>query len=171
MKMLLVSVILFATTLSQAQNEGTPIYAKLNLETVTRNMSTINPRFNLVSASNLTFNSRLIELTLEKRMPTCASGMMCIQMMPAPLKVKLPVVEVVNTGCSIRYIAKTITEMAGVVQEEIVIEDYSHSTCEFVLKAIGTVTYSATGISSLTKAPETATAQFFVNGEFVRTAN
>lgn len=172
MKSVLISVLLVIGSFAKADGlyeaASAPISASLNVSGITRNMTLINPRFNSVTGAQITFNAKTVQLTVNKAMPRCAPGMMCIQVMPAPLQVRLAVVQVINTGCSTKYVATTPADVKTTVYEEVTIEDFSFSKCEMVLNSLGTVTYKATGISSLSKQQETATAIFNVQGEFIR---
>ena len=147
---------------------GAPIYANLEIVSVSRNMTTINPYFSKVVSAAVQFNSKSLTLTLDKGMPNCAPGMMCIMAMPMPLVIELDVVNVEQKDCSIVYTAATPADIKSAIYEMVTVEDYSHSTCEMLYTSVGTVTYSVTGISALTKKQETAKATFQVDGEFVR---
>ncbi len=168
MKTVLISLLLLISTAAQAA----PIFANLEVVGISRNMTTVNPKFNLLTSANITINAKSIELTLNKRMPQCAAGMMCIQVMPAPLKISLTVTKVEQMPCSLKYTASTSLDALTQNHEEVVVEDFTNSTCNtLVAQPIGTVTYKVTGISSLSKMQETAQANFVVNGEFVRAQN
>jgi hypothetical protein len=167
-KTVLISLLVLISTAAQAA----PIFANLEVLGISREMTTVNPKFYLVSSANLTINTKSIELTLNKRMPQCAAGMMCIQVMPAPIKISLTVTKVEQTPCSLKYTASTSLDALTQNQEEVVVEDFTKSTCKtLIAQPIGTVTYKVTGISSLTKMQETAQANFVVNGEFVKAQN
>lgn len=178
MKAILISLVLLATTTIKAETTdirfgGTdaPIFARLDLAGITRNMTLINPRFSGITAASLTFNNKSLTLTLNKSMPKCAQGMMCIQVMPAPMIVTLDVVTVERTKCSVVYTATTPTNVKSMISEVVTVEDYTDSTCPITIASVGLVTYKVRGVSSLTKQPETATANFYVIGQFIRAQN
>ncbi len=177
MKAILISLLVLAVTITKAEEissarPSAPTTAQLSISGITRNMTTINPRFSLVSSGSITFNQKSLSLTLNKRMPPCEPGMMCIQVMPTPLNIKLYVTRIEVTQCSVKYIATTASNVKSGVSEVVTVEDFSYSKCERIaLNSAGTVSYSVTGISSLTNQEETATANLLVDGEFVRAQN
>ena len=180
MKILLVTIAFFATISAHANisiltadttSTAAPQTASLNLASITRNMTTINPRFVSIKGASLTFNSKTLNMTINRGMLPCPAGELCAQVMPAPIQVNLPVVQVVNTPCSVKYIAQTPADTSSTIFEEVTVEDFSFSRCEMLLNTVGKVTYKVTGVSSLTKQPETATANFSVSGQFIRAEN
>lgn len=176
MKSVLISVMLvIASVAAKAEviyeSASAPVFANLSLNGFSRNMSLVNPRFHSVTHAAITFNSKTVQLTVNKSMPPCGAGMMCIQVMPAPLQIELTVVQVINNGCSTKYIATTPANIKTTVYEVITIEDFSASKCDMYLSSVGKVTYEATGVSSLSKQQETATAIFHVQEQFIRAMN
>lgn len=180
MKTVFVTLLILISTTAAANQEfrfgggSAPIFAKLEINGISRNMTTINPKFSLVTTASVTFTSKTLDLTLNKRMPQCGPGMMCIQVMPAPLRIKLSVTKVEQLPCSVKYFAKTPSDVVTQVQEEVVVEDFSLNKCAQTTDkpyTYGTVSYKATGISSLTKMQESAEAHFTVIGDFVRAVN
>ncbi|MBY0554497.1 hypothetical protein K2P97_08210 [bacterium] len=181
MKAVLVSLLVLISTAAKANqeirfdpNNTPPISAKLAINGISRNMTTINPKFALVVTANVTFNNKTLDLTLTKRMPQCGAGMMCIQVMPAPLRIKLNVTKVEQLPCSTKYFASTPSDVRTLVYEQVVVEDFSSKQCPQTMDkpyTFGTVSYKATGISSLTKVKESAEAHFTVVGDFVRAVN
>lgn len=152
---------------------GAPIFANLLLEGVSRNMTHVNPRMNSFSAANLTFNRKNLELSFDRRMLQCPPNFMCAMVMPPPIKIKLTISKIENTDCSIIYTAHTPAGIESNIYEEVVVEDFTFSKCAESLqlpKRAGAVSYKVTGISSLTKMQETATAHFSV-AKFVRAVN
>ena len=147
-----------------------PIFAKLDVDGVSSNMPFVNPRFGLISQAHINIDENAIELTLTKRMPECPLGRLCPQIMPSPVSVYLSIISVIRTECSTKYIAATPGDVEDYLHEEVVVEDFSYTTCELSMKyrASGIITYKVTGISSLTQRTDTAGARFFVNGGFVR---
>lgn len=181
MKSVLVSLLVLISTAAKANQEirfdpsnTPPIFAKLAIGGITRNMTTINPKFALVTTASVTFNNKTLDLTLNKRMPHCATGMMCIQVMPAPLRIHLEVNKVEQLPCSTKYFASTPSNVRALVYEQVVVEDFSLKQCPQTTDkpyTMGTVSYKATGVSSLTKMQESAEANFTVIGDFVRAVN
>lgn len=182
MKTVLISLLLLIATNTQAEVAdvvaspgGAPTFAHLQVEQITRNITTINPRFNRVTSAHVVFNLKNLTLTLNRAMPLCGPEMMCIQVMPAPLEVKLAVVSVKKTACSVIYTAVTPPNVMSRLHEEVVIEDLTNSDCPTAMvlpQTSGYVTYKVTGISNLTKEQETATARFSVDDQgFVRAVN
>jgi hypothetical protein len=168
MKALLISLFMLTAVSTQAQ---TQLAAHLSLANLTRNMTAINPQFRSPAAAQIIFDEQTAELTVNRSMPPCAPGMMCIQVMPAPLAIHLEVVQIVKNGCSVKYIAATPANVKTNVYEEVTIEDFTNSPCEMVLSSMGTVSYKVTGVSSLSQHPETATANFVVQGDFLKDLN
>lgn len=180
MKSVILSALLIMASTSQAMivhvtETSAPIFAGLNLIGSSRNLSTVNSRLSLISSGEVTFNDKTLTLVLVKRMPPCPEGKMCIEMMPAPVKVKLPVVRVVANQCAIMYVAKMPSNAQSGLTEEVVVMDYTFSKCAQTMDkpyTAGKVTYKVTGVSSLTKAVETGTAEFNVNESgFLRAQN
>ncbi len=182
MKTILISLLLLVATNTHAEVAdvvaspgGAPIFAQLQVEQITRNMTTINARFNRVTSAHLVFNLKNLTLTLNRAMPHCGPEMMCVQVMPAPLEIKLAVVSVKKTACSVIYTAVTPPNVLSRIHEEVVVEDLSNSVCETAMvypQTSGHVTYKVTGISNLTKQQETANARFSVDAQgFVRAVN
>lgn len=170
MKSVIILLSLLAGT-AFAQNSA-PIFAKLQVSGVTRNMTTINPRFSSISSAHVTFNNKSLQLTLTKRMPACHN--ICAMVMPAPVEIKLQVIEVVRTECSVQYLAVTPANVLSAVYEEVMIEDFTNSKCMTTMDVRytpGTLTYKVTGVSSLSRQTETATAHFNVDGDFIRALN
>ncbi len=98
MKTILISLLLLVATNTQAEVAdvvaspgGAPTFANLQVEQITRNMTTINPRFNRVTSAHVVFNQKNLTLTLNRAMPQCGPNMMCIQVMPAPLRISLSI--------------------------------------------------------------------------------
>lgn len=182
MKTILISLLMLVATSANAEISnivatpgGAPIFANLQIEQITRNMTTVNPRFNRVTSAHIVFNKKSLSLTLNRSMPYCGPEMMCIQVMPAPLEVKLTVVKVEQTQCAVIYTAVTPAHIKSMVHEEVVVEDLTFSKCPTTMmlpQSSGYVTYSVTGVSNLTRQQETATAKFSVDAEgFVRAVN
>lgn len=149
----------------------TAVTAQLKLNSVTPNMTSLNARFYSVASAQVTFNQKNLELTVERHMPRCAPNMMCMMVMPAPVTVRLEVVQIIETGCSVKYIAQTPADAPKNVFEEIIVEDFSSTKCEMALSATGFITYKITGESTQTKLADTATAIFSVQGQFNRETN
>lgn len=180
MKSLILSLLLVVSGTVQAQlmhviESSAPIYAGLNLNSISRNMTLVNSRLSLVSSASVTFNDKNLTLVFVKRMPPCPAGMACVQMMPAPVTVKLPVVKVTTSQCSITYTALTPADSKTGLTEEVTVRDFTYSQCAHTMDmpyVAGTVTYKATGLSALSKQVEQATAQFNVNESgFLRAQN
>lgn len=151
-----------------------PIFANLQLNGVTRNMTTINPRFSSISDADVTFNNSSLQLMLTKRMPICPPGRMCAMYMPAPIQINLTVIRVIQTECSIKYIAVTPANVKSTIYEVVTVEDFTESKCMTTMDIPhldGTLTYKVTGVSSLSHQQETATATFNVYGGFIRAQN
>lgn len=151
-----------------------PVFANLQLNGVTRNMTTINPRFSSIAEAQVTFNNTSLQLTLTKKMPICPAGRMCAMAMPAPIEINLAVRRVVQTECSIKYIAATPPNVKSTVYEEVTLEDFTQSKCMTTMELpyiAGVLTYKVSGVSVLTHQQETATATFNVDGGFIRAQN
>ena len=156
------------------QQQSAPIFANLQMNGVTRNMTTINPRFSPISMANVTFNNTSLQLELIKKMPFCQPGRMCAMYMPAPVQIKLAVISVVQTECSVIYTAVTPANVKSTVYEVVTVEDFTQSKCMTTMDIPhldGTLTYKVTGVSSLSHRQETATANFNVYGGFIRAQN
>ena len=174
----LLSGIAFAQEATEVEQHGfqnsAPIYANLQVNGVTRNMTTINPRFSSISEANVTFNNKSLRLMLTKKMPFCAAGRMCAMAMPAPVEINLKVIRVIHTECSVKYIAVTPPNVKSTVSEVVTVEDFSQSDCMTTMDIPhldGTLTYKVTGVSSLSHQQETASATFNVDGGFIRAQN
>lgn len=185
MKALLLSVLLIVTVNAKAQTQdlmetaeihwgaGAPTYANLQIDSQSRNLTTINPRLNSLQNAQVTFNSKSLTLTFSRSMPVCAPNMMCIQVMPAPVQIDLQVYKVERTQCSVKYFAATPANVKSLVYEQVVLEDTSLSKCMTTMDkpyTAGTLTYKVTGVSSLTKKQETATINLSTL-EFIRALN
>jgi hypothetical protein len=185
MKALLLSVLLIVTVNAKAQTQNhiemteiywgasAPISANLQIDSKTRNLTTINPLLNSLQNAQVTFNNKSLTLTFNRSMPRCAPNMMCIQVMPAPVQVKLQVFKVERTECSVKYLAATPANVRSLVYEQVVIEDTSLSKCMTTMDkpyTAGSLTYKVTGVSSLTKQQETATIELSTL-EFIRALN
>lgn len=177
MKTTLISLLLLVVaTSTKAENiqyygESAPIFGNLQLSNITRNMTLINPRANSIINGNITFTNKNLTLTLNKRRPPCPINAMCIEVMPAPLNIELKVISIKNTSCSVVYTAVTPANIKSTISEVVTVEDYTYSKCNFYTEPKNTVSYSVTGISSLSKKQETATANFVVDGPFIRAQN
>ncbi len=171
MKAILISLLMLASTTViatkgvSADDFGKTLHAILKVDDVTRNMTTINPRFSSVTSGTVTFNNRSLTLTLNKTMPRCTLRK-CIQVMPAPLNIKLALISIKKTKCSVKYTAVTPANVKSEVSEVVTVEDFTFSTCPMLLASVGIVTYQVTGTSNLSKRQETATANLLVDGEF-----
>ncbi len=171
MKSFITTLILIAAATSQGEmmhviESAPPIFAGLNLNAVSRNMTLVNSRLGLISSAEVTFNDKTLTLVITRKMPMCPEGRACIEMMPAPVTVKLAVVSVVSNQCAIVYVAKSNPNVKTAISEEVTVLDFSYSKCMHTMEmpyVPGKVTYKVTGLSTLTKAIETATAEFNVN--------
>lgn len=161
MKAIFTSVIFFVLG-STAVAALPQVSAQLNMMGVTRNMTTINPRFQSVSSARITYDQKNLKLTLTRAAVPCAPGMMCIQVMPTPVEIKLEVIKIENTSCSVKHTATTPRHLNSNIIETVTVEDNTNSACANI-SSIGVVTYNVTGISSLTHQMETATAKFVVD--------
>lgn len=185
MKALLLSVLLIVTVNAKAQIQdlaemteihwgaAAPISANFKIDSASRNLTTINPRLNSLQNAQVSFNNKSLNLTFNRHMPRCAPNMMCIQVMPAPVQVSLLVFKVEKTECSVKYFAATPANVRSQIYETVVIEDTSLSKCMTTMDkpySAGTLTYTVTGISSLTKQQETATINLSTV-EFIRALN
>lgn len=172
MKTILISLLLLATTTHAESTpyygSGAPIFANLKVASITRNITTVNPQINSIIGGGIQFNEKKLNLTLIKKMRDCAPGMMCTQVMPTPISIKLDIVSIKNETCATVYTAVTPAHIKSLISEVVTVVDHTYSTCNFLIAPVNTVTYEVTGISSLTKQQETATAHFNVDGEFVR---
>lgn len=156
------------------QQQSAPIFANLQINGVTRNMTTINPRFSSIISADVTFNNKSLRLMLTKKMPFCPAGRMCAMAMPAPVEINLTIIRVIHNECSVKYIAVTPANVKSTVYEVVTVEDFTQSDCMTTMDALflpGTLTYKVTGVSSLSKQKETATATFTVDGGFIRAQN
>jgi len=169
MKTVLISLLLLVATTAKAQEVinsekvGASTFTQLELTAVTRNMSLINPRFKAITSASISFNDKNLTLTLNKFMPNCRDGMICIQVIPVSLKIKLAVVNIEQTKCAVKYTAVTPANLATNLQEEIIVEDLTNSKCPTTKpmpQVIGHIIYKATGISNSSQKQETATANF-----------
>jgi len=95
---------------------------------------------------NVNLKAKKISLKIGRHMPRCPDSMpMCIQpmVMPLPLLIELPLVEVKNVGCNvIEYRAMTDATPVDGPKKEIIIRDNSQSPCEIVYPANFEVTYT-----------------------------
>ena len=120
------SLIVFLTLISGlAQAQETlispvtpPVFAKLEMTDVSRNMTAVNSRFYLVNAASVSFTNKNLHLTLNKSMPLCPPGRMCAMMMPAPVQIDLSIIKVSRTACSVKYLAVTPLQAAERVLSE-----------------------------------------------------
>lgn len=139
------------------------IFAKLQIDDVSNNMDSVNPNFNLVSHGEMVIDKSQVYLTLTKTMPPCPAGSFCPQIMPSMITVQFHVVNVVRTECSTRYFAESDNDLNNSLNEKLLVEDFTNSTCEAtVFNSPGVITYTATQLQ------ETAAARFVVHGGFVR---
>ena len=81
MKALLLSVLLIVTVNTKAQTQdlmemteiqwgaSAPISANLKIDSVSRNLTTINPRLNSLQNAQVTFNNKSLTLTFSRSMP------------------------------------------------------------------------------------------------------
>ncbi len=160
MKSLLLCSLIFCALKATAAPE--PLFAKLQVDGISTNMAEVNPKFNLVSQGELMIDDSSIALTLTKRMPDCAEGHYCPQIMPSTVIVYFNLVKIVHTECTTKYFAETPEDVNNPLQETIVVEDYSNSTCERLIRTPGIITYFAT------QTDKSAAARFFVQGGFVK---
>jgi hypothetical protein len=152
--------LLFLCAISATAQE--PIFAKLQVDGISQNMTEINPKFSLVTEGELMIDGSTVALNLTKSMPECPEGMFCPQIMPSNVVVFLTLVKVVHTECSTKFYAETSGDVSNPLHERVVVEDYSNSTCERLVRTPGVITYTAT------QTDKTAAARFFVQGGFVR---
>lgn len=180
MKAILVSLLVIVATNVKANElqeirfdgAGAPVHANLVIEGITRNMTLVNPRINLIRGATVTFTQKSLQLNLTRRMQ-CPPNAMCAMVMPAPVQISLTVYKVENTECSVKYSAATPANIKSGIYEQVIVEDFTFSKCPVALHLpyrAGVVTYKVKGISSLTKKPETASATFTVP-EFIRAVN
>lgn len=165
------STILFAaliTLFTTAKAQEVPLFAKLQIEMVSENMSDVNPNFGLVSQANIRIDENSIELALTKRMPDCPMGRYCPQIMPSSFSVNLTLVDVIQTECSTKYVGITPIDDENPLHEQVVVEDFTNTTCESTFRSSGIITYTVTGISATSQQKETAGARFTVHGGFVK---
>lgn len=163
-----------AQTEQHGLQNSAPIFANLQVSGVTRNMTTINPRFSSISSADVTFNNKSLRLTLTKKMPFCPAGRMCAMAMPAPVEINLTVIRVIQTECSVKYIAATPANVISSIYEVVTVEDFTQSDCMRTINLRympGTLTYEVTGVSNLSHQQETAIATFEVEGGFIRAQN
>jgi hypothetical protein len=158
--------------------QAAPVFGNLNVTTTSKNLTLINPLLsNLTGTAHVTFTNKNVELVIKKAMPRCADGMFCIQMMPAPVRIRLDVIRVVENECSITYVATTPDSLNSKIKETVTITDLTFSRCAQPMyitnlpQSAGVLAYEATGVSPLTKGIETAYIQFAVIGSFVRAKN
>lgn len=185
MKALLLTVLLIVTVNAKAQTQdliemteihwgaGAPISANLQIDSLSRNLTTINPRLNSLQSAYVTFDRKSLNITFNRRMPRCAPNMMCIQVMPAPVEVSLQITKVERTECSVKYFAATPANVKSQIYEQVIVEDTSLSKCMTTMEkpyTAGTITYKVTGVSSLTKRQDTATI-ILSTQEFIRALN
>ena len=174
MKSIIIFTLVLAGFAHAAPTPTAPTFANLSLGSVSRNMTTINSLFLNVSGGSVTFNNKTLKLVLNRRMPICPPGRVCAMAMPAPLNINLQVTKVSRTACAVTYTASTPANVRSTIYETVTLNDYTRSTCPQMMNALyaaGDLTYSVTGISSLSKKQETAKAQFTVTDGFVRAQN
>ena len=171
MKAILISLSLMLIVSTQVHaQESAPIFAQLQINGLTRNMSAVNPLISLKNGAGITFNTKQVTLSIQPQMPPCPQGMFCTQAMPPSVETTLEIVKIEELGCSIKYYAQTPADVITTVYEQVVIEDFTYSLCEMVYQNPGKATYKATGLSQLSNETETATATFVIP-EFVRAIN
>lgn len=181
MKAILVSVFLVIAINTKADqqttmgigNSSAPTFANLQLESISRNMTTINPSIRLIADASLTFNQKSLQLTIHRETPPCPPERLCPRYMPPPVQIKLTVYKVEHGKCSVKYTAGTPANVLSELQEQVVLEDFSMSKCAVTLQMpyrAGVLTYQARGVSSLTKQTETASARFTIE-KFIKAQN
>jgi hypothetical protein len=178
MKAALISLlVIFSVSLNanaiRFDGQSAPVHGQLQIDGITRNMTTINPRLSLVVSASITFNDKQATLSMAKRMPACAPNMMCIQVMPSPLNITLAITSTERTECIIKRTAVTPKNEFNENYEVLTFTEKTNSpNCIYAaVFSDGNVTYQVTGISSLTKQQETATANFSVVGNYIRAQN
>ena len=159
MKSLLLCAVLSCALSSYAEES---IYAKLQVDEVTENMLAVNPKLSLITQGEILINDGTVSLTLSKKMPDCPVGYYCPQIMPSTVTIQLNLTGVVQTECSTKYYAETPDKVESPLHEKVMVEDFSRTTCEKIIRSQGVITYIAAQMD------ETAAARFVVRGGFVR---
>lgn len=97
----------------------------------------------------------LITLIIQQNMPLCPQDMMCIQMMPAPLVIELPLVAKQTDSCgTVTYTARLDQRPVDGLLQELVVKDNTKFNCI----AVGEI--PATEVEYTTQATETTRSTF-----------
>lgn len=89
----------------------------------------------------LNYEKGEVTLTVTQRF-SCPEGLMCAQVMPAPVVVELPIVSVTKDACGIRTVtAKDDGRPADGMLQEIVVKDPTRMTCKTFVAVAPTATY------------------------------
>jgi hypothetical protein len=92
-----------------------------------------------------------VKLEIRRGMPPCPAGMACIQMIPSPLIVELPLTSIEEDSCGIHHVtAQRDARPVDGALEKIQFEDISGMTCRTFAPVIPKASYLTQFISRMT---------------------
>lgn len=95
--------------------------------------------------------SKKVRMEVQEAMPPCPEGMMCIQVMPEPVVVELPIVSAEKNSCGIlNVVASVDMRPADGLLQEIRIEDVSDLTCPTLVAMFSNATYTTSFYARMT---------------------
>jgi hypothetical protein len=94
--------------------------------------SKLNVEQNANGLMHVDYDAQTVSLTVPRRMPRCPRDMACIQVMPSPMIVQLPITDIKTDSCGIRTVValKDQRPVDGILQK-IKLVDASDATCQF----------------------------------------
>jgi hypothetical protein len=113
---------------------------------------------------NIDYDQKMVTLTLNRSMQ-CPAGQICIQMMPAPLVVRLPIVSVEAGECgALKVLARKNLMTRDGVMEQISIVDDTSLICRIMLPYQGTATYTTSSLAQQSQDVNIYTSKMILGG-------
>lgn len=112
-----------------------------------------------ITGGKLVIGEKLVELLINVK-KVCPPGRFCTMEMPAPIYVKLPIVDIEKTGCGDIIIAKIDDRPVDGILNQLVITDYTHAECKMYVENPVQVEYTTVYYNRIDGVEVEATSQF-----------
>jgi hypothetical protein len=123
----LLSVLLFSLS-SQASLHTFEFVAGSQFQLVEYQLDEAHQPRGQITGGKLTIGKSLVELNIRVK-KVCPPGRFCTMEMPAPIYVKLPIVEIEKSDCGNRIVAQMDGRPVDGSLEQLVITDYTGAVC------------------------------------------
>jgi hypothetical protein len=118
----------------------------------------------LSAQMNVDYSASQVTLQIQRAMPPCLKNQVCVQMMPEPMIVQLPITKIEKQNCGIFHLIaeQDLRPNDGAVSR-IELEDTSSITCHTLLPTTGNASYTTSYLDHQTGQERTAVSTMTIS--------